>query len=380
MRRYLSLRRTDDYSTWLTIGGPFERKVEVNFVQKDGKMIVIPTGSWADDLRVYPFARVNTKTMKATFDSADSYIEIFKEKYGENHFSRYFSRSEDVIVLEPCDREPGYSYETLGSLFDRITAQYSKEILSNWVQRYMREQSFGVLDRFVQDGNAILDLGCGPSSEVIKLDKRLEITEVDVSKVALDISREAHTPGMANIKWILLRKDNDILGEYDIIFSSYGYLNIESPANVIRLLNNNLKLGGYFIGSFMNRYGLLDLLVSLLQRRWNYVKERTRGHLPAGSSRFNALSFPRSPNYLASLEGLKIEERRGICFVIPPYNYSRLVDAFERIGFTELLKSLDSHLGSFPILWSGSDYILFVCRKTGKIFPEFEGQKFNKGY
>ena len=364
MRLYLSSKKSSDFSIRLTIGGPYQRELELNYVTKDEKIIVIPTGEWIEELKIFPYARVNSVNLRASLVGIDDYVGLFVDKYGQEHFHRYFSGCAEVVLFEPVQGEPKYDSDILGAVFDSITDKYFEELNSNWVQKYMREQTVRVLERYARDGSTILDLGCGPDSEVLRIHKKIYTTEVDVSEAALKKSREIHEKDGKDIRWILQRNNSEFLGNYDIVFSSYGYLNIETLPSVAHLLDTNLKVGGLFIGSFMNRYGLFDLLLSLFQGRGKYIGERISGRLTVNDSRYNTISFPRAPGYFDELKGMKHRYRRGVCTILPSYNYKRLIVLAERSGFMGLLDEL---IGSFPLIWAISDYVIFVYEKTGPV-------------
>lgn len=364
MKLYLSFRKNRDFSAELVISGPFQRVVKVNFVVKDKKTVVMPTGRWINDLEIYPYATIDGVKVKGSFEPADDYKELFKNKYGSEHFIRYFRDVERVVVLEPFNGDPSYNNEVLGLIFDHVVEQYFEEINSNWIQKYMRKRTVEILQKYAKDGDKILDLGCGPASEVLEIGKHVVVTEVDVSKDALRKSQEVHNGIRNTTEWVLIGENCEISGNFDIIFSSYGYLNLENINRVADLLDKNLKDGGYFIGTFMNRYGFLDILLSLVQNRRNYIRERLGGRLTVNDSRYNSLSFPMTPTIFEKLNGMKKKHLRGVCAIIPPYNYGRLVNFGNKIRF---LPFLDRILGETPVLWAGSDYILFVYQKVGQV-------------
>lgn len=364
MRPYLYSEKYNDRSIRLTIGGPFQRELRLNFVESEGKIIVIPTGEWVDELKIYPFAKVGSTYLRAYFENIGNYANLFTDKYGKEHFDRYFKGVESIVVFQPTDGEPEYNLDILGKIFDRVVDDYIVEIQSNWVQRYMREQTTRLLNEYATDGCSIIDLGCGPNSEVFSLGKRVRLTEVDASEVSLRRSKEMHPKAEADVKWILAEGNENFSETYDIVFSSYGFLNLEDPKKIVNILNYNLKNGGYFIGSFLNKYGLLDLFLNFVQGRGGYVRERISGKLTANYSRYNSLSFPREPGFFDTLDGMERVSRAGVCSIIPPYNYKKLISMASKLDF---IKRIDSAVGHLPILWSCSDYIIFAYRKTGAV-------------
>ncbi|MEM3313140.1 MAG: class I SAM-dependent methyltransferase [Thermoplasmatales archaeon] len=356
MRLYLYSGR--EFSIELEIGGPFMRVIETNFVKDGESIVIIPTGNWLHELAIYPYVRLGETVMKATVSTDTRYIEMFKEKYGLEHFSRYFSKARESIVLTPCGSEPGYNYDHLGKIFDIANENYISAVKENWVQLYMRRETLRLLKRYANKGDRILDLGCGPMSEVLSLGDDFLITEVDVSERALS---EARKTGRSNVNYILFRGPESISGIYDIVFSSYGFLNTEGKENVISILEKNLRPGGIFIGSFLNKFGAMDILLNFVLGRFDYCRQRISGFLPVNFSRYNLLSYPRSPSYLLDSPLLTKEERRGICLISPPYNFTRLVKI---LGKLRIIENLDRVLSGLPLVWAISDYILFAYRKS----------------
>ena len=364
MRLYLSSKKSSNFDLKITIAGPYQRDLKLNYVTKNEKIIVIPTGGWIEELRLFPYARMNSTTLKASFDGVKDYAKLFVDKYGQEHFDRYFNGCNETVLFEQVEDEPKYDSQILGAVFDRTIDRYLAETNSNWVQKYMREQTARVLDRYARDDNSILDLGCGPDSETLRIQRRVDVTEIDVSEIALKRSREIHEKDGNNIRWILQRNNSEFHGVYDIVFSSYGYLNIESLPTIARILDDDLKVGGFFIGSFMNRYGMLDLLLSLFQNRGKYIRERVAGWLTVNDSRYNTISFPRTPDFFDKLKGMRNQYRRGVCSILPPYTYKRLIELAERLRF---VRFLDELVGDFPLIWAVSDYVIFVYKKTGPV-------------
>jgi SAM-dependent methyltransferase len=377
MRLFLSSKRSDDYSLRIRISGPFQREVRVNFIRDGLKTIIIPTGRWIKELEIFPYVILDSTHMKASFERTERYRDAFVDKYGKEHFERYFLGYDKVAVLEPSSEETADDLEVLGTVFDIDVDQYLATVDSNWVQRYMREMTLKVLNSFVEDGNKILDLGCGPKSEVLEIAKKVRVTEADISNSTLKKSISIHQDNLESVDWLLLRDAQDIHGLYDVVFSSYGYLNIAKPSKLVGILNDNLKLGGYFIGSYMNRYGLLDILLSLFKGRIEYIRERMGGTLTVNHSRFNTLSYPRKPSFLGKLNGLDNLYKKGVCNIIPPYNYHRLTDPITK---TSSLRRIDELVGTLPLLYAGADYIIFVFQKNGFVAESPLDDECNKGY
>ena len=141
MKLYLSFRKNRDFSADLVILGPFQRTLKVNFVVKGQKTVLIPTGRWIMDLEIYPYASLNGVKMKGSFEAADNYKDLFKSKYGSEHFNRFFKDASRVVVLEPFDNDPGYDRRILGLIFDQVVEQYYEEINSNWIMQFTQNMT-----------------------------------------------------------------------------------------------------------------------------------------------------------------------------------------------------------------------------------------------
>lgn len=324
-----------------------------------GKIIVIPTGEWLREVEIYPFINFEGRTYSVNFITVKEIENEFIRKYGENHFNRYFMNSSTAIMLENLAEPPEVNYDTIGKIFDMVAPKYSHKVGTNWVQHLMRERSAALLREYIRPGDRILDLGSGPDSEIFKVKGMRSVTEVDVSKSSLRIAEDYH--GRDSVNYLLLRDLEEISGEYEIIFSTFGYLNIEKKENLERIVERNLKEGGILVGAFLNKFGLMDTALNTMLLRWSYVKEKMRGKLSVNYSRYGMISYPRSPSFVNEIKGLRPEYVSGICLILPPYYFSRLVKFSEKIA---IIGKIENLMLRFPFLWRGADYILFVSRKV----------------
>ncbi len=354
-------RRNEDTEILVTTGGPFGRKVLVNFIKVGNSFIIIPTGSWIRDIEIFPYLQVNGEIFKVHFEEIGKYKESFISKYGDHHYNTYFSQCENAIVMEQYDGKVSYGYETIGRYFDSISGDYIEEVSSNKTQKMMRNRVMKILLKYVKDGDSVLDLGSGPDSEILHTGKKISVTEVDLSEKALELSKSFERKGQMAIKYVLMRNIDDIKGEYNVIFSTFGFLNLETTDNVKKIIDEHLKENGYFIGSYMNKFGITDLVIALILGRGDYIREKVSGYLSPNYSRYGLISYPRGPDFLARIGIKTILMKKGIGSVLPPYNYKRLNNFIEK--FIPVYR-IDEILSSFPMMWAYSDFVIFIGKKV----------------
>ncbi len=341
-------------------GDLFRRKIILDFVNVKNGFVVIPTGIWIEDIRILPIVSINGKIYKAEFTDLSLFKEAFVRKYGMEHYLKYFSGAREAVLLKPYSGDGDYSYETIGRYFDYISQQYIKRIQENKVQILLRQAVVEMLSKMIMDGNTVLDLGSGPNSEILHIDKNISVTEVDVSEKMIEISKKMNINTKMDVKYLLMRSINDIKGQYDIIFSTFGFLNLESIENIRKITNSHLKEGGYFIGTYMNEVCFMDVLLSLLTGRFRHIRERISGKMTANYSRYGIVSFPRGPNFLREIGLDSIILKNGMCTIIPPYNYTRLNRWLEK--FPSIYR-LDRAFSQLPLVREYSDFIMFIGKK-----------------
>ncbi len=341
-------------------GGLFRRKIILDFINVKNGFVVIPTGIWIEDIRILPIVSINGKIYEAEFTNLSSFREVFIRKYGMEHYLKYFSTAEEAVLFKPYSGNRYYSYEVIGRYFDYISQQYIKGIQENKVQTLLRQTVVEMLSKMITDGNTVLDLGSGPNSEILQIDKNISVTEVDVSEKMIEISKRMNVNTKIDVKYLLMRSINDIKGKYDIIFSTFGFLNLEPIENIGKIINAHLKENGYFIGAYMNEFCLTDILLSLLTGRFRYIRERISGKMTANYSRYGIVSFPRGPNFLREIGLNSIILKNGMCTIIPPYNYIRLNRWLEK--FPSIYR-LDRALSQLPLVREYSDFIMFIGKK-----------------
>lgn len=345
----------------VTTPEPFLRKITLNFVYLKGKAVVIPEGKWMDETGEKRLVLDRSgKVLRMVPLPVSEVSESFVVKYGADHFKKYFGAAETAYALEYSDESNDIS-GMVENYFDRVSASYQEDVLSDPVQAYMREITADALEAQSPDGSRVLDLGCGIMLESSPLWKRVKLEGADISGEMLKKASERFPSGSG----VVLRKTDMMLngefGKYDIIFTSYGFLELV-PAGIIRaFLKDHLERNGKFIGVFWNRLGIADLVLSALTGKFTYIRDKISGRIPPGGSRFPFCVEIRRIRDILPRDGFDIIARSGICFSMPPYNYT----FWRKIrGYREAAHRVDAIFRNSSALSSFSDYTMVIaCRK-----------------
>lgn len=339
---------------------PFRRRVKLNFIVKDSSVHIIPTGTWIEETGS---SRIvldeNSEKYKLIKVPLNNVRELFVSKYGEVHFSRYFGNLDSAYKLEKTDEIVNPSI-LLEEYFDSIAGSYASIVTANSVQTYMRETTVSFLSKHLKKGCSLLDLGCGPMLETSIFREDCKLEGIDISKKML-AEASARLPSDSSV--VLKKTDislNGDFGTYEVIFSSFGLVELVQPEDLRKFLTYHLKKGGKFIFAAFNRFGMMDIILSCLKGNLHYAAERMRGRMYPGGSRFPLFVQSCRLNELIPENIFKIVEKRGLCFFTPPYNYGFFRG---KKRFLKILQKLDSIFSASGISQIMSDYVLVAAEK-----------------
>ncbi|MCL4341977.1 MAG: class I SAM-dependent methyltransferase [Candidatus Thermoplasmatota archaeon] len=346
----------------LKLPEPYLSTYRANYVEEGDRFFIIVTGKWCGKLRNCGYALVRGEVYTAKEEMTGAVINRFREKYGTEHLNFHHMDTGTGFILERSDNVQRSRYDILGMEFDQASKDYDTSISSNPVEIYMRSRTSEVLSLLARDGMSILEIGCGTLIESSAIKSNISLTCAEISNQMLNIAAE-RSKTIENIKLELVKVSSGVIRtdkKYDIIFTTYGYLDLEDLKTIETTLNENLKVGGMFIGAYWNRFGIFDIFLSLMLGRFEYVREKLKGLVLPECSRFSTATRPKKPLDFSRLSGFSIVQRRGVCTVIPPYNFLRIVKHFanKRIPF-----ALDRATSSLPIIKNFADYIMVVLRR-----------------
>lgn len=348
----------EDEAITITIPGNPGRKIKALFVEKDGQIAIIPTGKWIEPVIAANSAIVNGLRYTITLVEVESVIQGFINKYGKERINRYFSGSSNAILLSKVTKADRYDgVASTSRYFDFIAGKYESEVNGNPIQAYMRSITVEALRKHAKKGFRILDIGCGTMMETRQLAGECFVTGIDTSALMLDEARSSIDPeNLDRVEFLKVGTElKQDVGNFDIIFSSFGYLESSNLEQFLDYAESHLSEGGRIIFTLWNRLGLMDILLSIATLKLGYLGRKlvSRGDITV--SRYPLPVHPRLPRN-TSRKTLRMEEVSGICIILPPYNYIGLGrvlmnhDTFSRLDRMLSRLPLFRYLGDFSLL------------------------------
>jgi len=310
--------------------------------------------------------RINAIAEPAAIEAV---VDLFRKKYGFARFDHWFGRGFRCFVLEPEDGTEAY-YGRVQALFDAMSSAYDKMVVSNRLDRLLRDSSVRYLRRTFAAGDRLLEIGAGTGLETIPLaESGIQIVATDISSGMLEqLSRKAAMAGVSDriaIRNIRASALDTLLEEYapgsfDGAFSDFGALNCEPDWDGIpETLSQLVRPGGRVVLGLWNRVCLTEILafgVALNPRR---ALARLRRPVPVGLSRFGVPVFALSP---AEIEVrfspyFVREDLLGLPVLLPPYDFERRLPQCGPL--ISIMESADSRVrGVFPFNHLGDHFLL----------------------
>ena len=356
--------KRDDFAISICLPEPYNTCHEVNFVMVDDRVTIIPTGDLKRKILNCGFLEIDGKEYSTTVRNLDLLAGHFRAKYGDAHFEKYFGSERDALILETDTTNRKGIYRILENEFDQAASEYDLRITTNPVERYMRFRTSEILRHYCKPGSSILDIGCGTLRELAGLPEDVTITCAELSdSMILEARRASYELGIQQ-RVDYLKVSSGIVEtgrKYDIVFSSFGYIDLENMENIATSVTGNLKESGIFIGCFWNRLGVLDLLLSLLKGKFAYLKQKTDGKVYPDHSRFSTVTFPKNAFAMREIQGMVEIDKLGICLVLPPYHMTRALKLLDRMP---KLYTFDRFISRLPLIKNFSDYIIVVMRMS----------------
>ena len=326
--------------------------INANFTLDHGRVIVILTESRRRILERRDKLVIDGVIYRAAKCDPDEATEAFLRKYGREHMDRYFTGKKKIAytltpVAENVHRE-------------LHPDQYSARIQQDTVQAHLRTVASDFLRKFMTDGISILEIGCSNGYEISHARNGFSGTSctcADVSPEAIDFARE-NSPGGTYDKFVEVSGNwNEIIGSFDIIYSTFGATDASPFHRIASFAGNNLNRNGVFIGTALNRFASWDLMLSIITGKKGYARDRLSGIISTRHSRYPIPVLARSVNDISSSGILHLRAFRGISILFPPYNYRRINWVLTRVPF---IRKLDETLsGIFPVSMM-CEYLLFA--------------------
>lgn len=257
--------------------------------------------------------------------------------------------------------------------FDGVAAAYHRDNQENVILRGMRRRVIDEVRRRVRWGDRLLDLGCGPGTDVETLAALgHHVTGIDWSPaMVLEAQARIERAGLARRATVrhLGIQDLDRLAPslFDVVYSNFGALNcVPDLAATAPAIAARLRPGGFAIVSIIGRFCPWEIALFATRGQFLRIAVRfARSAVPVplnGRVVWTRYYTARACVRMFAAARLALVSRCGLgVFTPPPYAHAfaerhpRLLASLERA---------DDGVASWPLLRDCGDHFLLVLRKV----------------
>jgi SAM-dependent methyltransferase len=274
-------------------------------------------------------------------------LELFRAKYGDRRFDRWYARPARILRLEtnvgPAAATRTQYVDWLTAEFDNVADDYDRHITGNRINRLLRDRSLAHLRRTFARAHRLLEIGCGSGMETLPLlEEGHELACVDISSRMLETVRtKARAAGVAErLDTYQLRASevgrllmDEGAGAFDGGYSTYGALNCEADlAPIPPALHALTRPGGRFVAGVYNRWCLFETAGYALSAQPRRAFGRTHRPVPVGSSRFCVDIFAHSPSDFRALfrPWFRSQSLEAVPVLLPPSDLVGYAEKFSR--------------------------------------------------
>ena len=272
-----------------------------------------------------------------------------------------------VAVMSPDSR----ALDTARA-FDGVAAAYHQSNLGNPILQHMRDRSIAMLRRHASPGSRVLDLGCGPGTDLLSLVRSgYEVTAIDGSaEMVREAQRVAAMVESAERPAVLQRDIDDVAafppGSFDAAFSHFGPLNcVGDLASVASGLQRILRPGGVLVASVIGR--ICPWEIALYLSRGDVARALIRfsgGHVRVPLQERMVWTRYLSPHGFArTFVGARFTtcELASLGIIAPPPYLEGFAARHPRL--TASLLSADARVGGWPVVRQMGDHFLIALRR-----------------
>jgi len=137
-------------------------------------------------------------TLISDREDRERILTLFRAKYGEAQFERWYSRPARVLRVDVATTSPtgtvvadGQYQRWLVAEFDGIAHEYDRHILGNRMNVLLRDRSLALMRPLFRSNHLLMEVGCGSGTETMTLlADGHELIAVDISAQMLEVVRE----------------------------------------------------------------------------------------------------------------------------------------------------------------------------------------------
>jgi len=255
-----------------------------------------------------------------------------------------------------------------GAYYDAFAAVAEERYSSNHVLVRVRAAFRRAVESY--PAAAVLDLGCGPGTDLAWFAARYpgrRYAGVDVAPRMVELAR-ARLAGRGRVRierGCAVDVPRVFPGEqFDVIYSFFGPLNTEPDlGRAVAALAQAVTPGGVLVLTFVSRVYLVDSGVHLLRARPGHalarLTNRWRGYVPQNPLHAS-LYFPRQIEARFA-PAFRVERREGFSILYPAWYRAHRFHPDGRV--VRALWIADRMLNRTP-LWSVGEHLLYVLRRS----------------
>jgi SAM-dependent methyltransferase len=253
--------------------------------------------------------------------------------------------------------------------FDQVAASYHQDNEDNVLLKAMRARVIATVLRHVPSGGRLLDLGCGPGTDVAVLARAgYQVTGVDRSPAMIrEATMRAGTLAHASVRQLGIEDLGALAPEtFQAALSNFGPLNcVPNLASAAPAIADRLESGGYLVASVIGRVCPWELALYVGRGQFGRAgirRSRQPAAVPLSGHRvWTQYYSPREFAVIFGAAGFEVVERRALgLFTPPPYMNGF---AGRHPGVISALQAVEDVAGAWPLIREWGDHFLIVLRK-----------------
>ena len=260
--------------------------------------------------------------------------------------------------------------------FDGVAAGYGRSNAENPILCAMRQRTRAALERAVAPGARILDLGCGPGTDVVYFAARgYRVVAIDWSLAMVNEARRSVRAAGAAVSAQVLHMGIEQLDSLEhpaaerfaAAYSSFGPLNcVTDLARSARAIARHVCRNGAFVASVIGRVCPWELALYSSRGEWRRAAVRFADGAVAvpleGRTVWTEYYTPGRFVRVFEAAGFETLSVRALGLFAPP-PYLRAF-AERHPDLVARLHAIDDVVGRWPITRACGDHFLIVMRRT----------------